>query len=164
MAGENWLGIKAHPFWHRYPLKMLDNIASFCVEKDMPLLIHLGGASENGDCQFLPERHPALNLIYAHAGLPFFQEIWPYIKQKDNVYVDLSSAYLDEPLHRAAVQALGPDKSLYGSDGPFGSPAEDNMYDHGAILAEVDRLPLTSWEKEQILGLNFIELTNLPNN
>lgn len=161
IAGEKWLGFKAHPFWHRYPVKMLDHIASFCVEKDMSLLIHLGGASENGDYRFLPEKHPDLKLIYAHAGLPFFHDMWPYIMQKENVYIDLSSVYLDEPLRRAAVKTLGADKCLYGSDGPFGYLGEDNMYDHGAILAEIDRLPVSTREKEKILGHNFAELTGL---
>ena len=72
-----------------------------------------------------------------------------------NVYIDLSSSYLDEPLRRQAVQALGADKCLYGSDGPFGYPAEDNMYEHGAILIKMNHMPLSAAEKEKILGGNF---------
>ncbi len=152
---EQWLGIKCHPFWHRYPISKLDDTAAYCLERNKPMLIHLGGGKENGDYSYLPKKYPDLKLIYAHAGLPYYRKIWPYIKEKKNVYVDLSSPYLDEPLRRDAVQALGADKCLYGSDGPFGYPAEDNMYDHGAILSEIERMPLSTAEKEKILGGNF---------
>ncbi|MGM0652751.1 MAG: amidohydrolase family protein [Bacillota bacterium] len=157
-SADQWLGIKCHPFWHRYPISKLNAAAAYCVEKCKPMLVHLGGGKENGDYCYLPEKYPDLKLIYAHAGLPHYRKIWPYIKEKKNVYVDLSSPYLDEPLRREAVQALGADKCLYGSDGPFGYPAEDNMYDHGAILDEINRMPLSAAEKEKILGGNFAEI------
>ncbi len=152
---DKWLGIKCHPFWHRYPISKLDAAAAYCVENNKPILIHLGGGKENGDYSYLPEKYPDLKLIYAHAGVPHYSKMWPYIKEKKNVYVDLSSPYLNELLRREAVKALGADKCLYGSDGPFGYPAEDNMYDHGAILGEINRMPLSAVEKEKILGGNF---------
>lgn len=156
-----WLGIKCHPFWHCFPIMKLDEIASYCVEKDMPIIIHLGGKKENGDFRYLPEKYPDLKVIYAHAGIPHYSKMWPYVKNKKNVYVDLSSPYLDEPLRRNAVQALGAEKCLYGSDGPYGYPAEDHLYDHGAIIAEIDRLPISTHEKEKILGKNFSEIAKL---
>jgi hypothetical protein len=36
------------------------------------------------------------------------------------LHVDLSSPYLDEPLARAAVAAMGPERCLYGTDSPYG--------------------------------------------
>lgn len=161
ITSKSWLGIKCHPFWHRYPVRQLDDAAAYCVERNMPMLIHLGGKKDNGDFRYLPERYPDLKLIYAHAGLPHYHKLWTFAQKKKNVYVDLSSPYLDEPLRRATVQALGAEKCLYGTDGPFGYPAEDRMYDHGAIIAEIDRLPVSSREKDKILGENFAELAGL---
>ncbi|MBC2715847.1 MAG: amidohydrolase [Desulfobacteraceae bacterium] len=153
-----WVGVKCHPFWHRYPVSRLDDAAAFCSEKGLPLLIHLGGKKDNGDYRYLPEQHPKLKIIYAHAGVPHYQKLWAYVKSKKNVYTDLSSPYLDEPLRRAAMNAMGPEKCLYGTDGPFGYPANDGLYDHGAIMAEIDRFPISTKQKEGIMGTTFAGL------
>lgn len=160
--GPGWIGVKCHPFWHRYPVSRLDDAAAFCVEKKLPLLIHLGGKKDNGDYQYLSLRHPELKIIYAHAGVPHYRHLWEFVKTRENVWVDISSPYLDEPLRRAAVAALGAEKCLYGTDGPFGYPdAEDHGYDHGAILSEIDRMPISTAEKERLLGESFRELAGL---
>lgn len=162
MTGPGWIGVKCHPFWHRYPVSRLDETAAFCVSKNLPLLIHLGGKKDNGDFRYLPDRHPDLKLIYAHAGVPHYRRLWEHVRPLKNVFIDLSSPYLDEPLRRAAVAALGPDRCLYGTDGPFGYPdPADHGYDHGAILAEIDQLPVSTVEKEGILGDRFKALAGL---
>jgi predicted TIM-barrel fold metal-dependent hydrolase len=158
---SGWLGVKCHPFWHRYPVSQLDDAAALCVEKQVPLLIHLGGKKDNGDYQYLAERHPKLKLICAHAGVPHYKKLWAYAKPKKNIYIDLSSPYLDEPLRVAAMTAMGPEKCLYGTDGPFGYPADDHKYDHGAIMEEINRFEISAKEKEGILGKNFAELAGI---
>jgi predicted TIM-barrel fold metal-dependent hydrolase len=156
-AGKpGWIGVKCHPFWHCYPVAMLDNVAAYCSERSLPILIHLGGNKERGDYKFLPERHPKLKIIYAHAGVPYYGELWQYIKVKGNLFVDLSSPYLDESLRLAVLKTLGAQKCLYGSDGPYGYPDDsDGLYDHGAILGEIMRAPLSDSDKELILNGNF---------
>lgn len=156
MTNPGWIGVKCHPFWHRYAVSRLDDAAAWCAEKNLPLLIHLGGKKENGDFRYLPERHPKLRIIYAHAGLPHYQRLWDYIKDRDNLYVDLSSPYLNNPLRLEALQALGPEKCMYGTDGPFGYPAEDGKYDHGAILSEIRQFPISFADQEKITGKNFM--------
>jgi len=159
-AGKpGWIGVKTHPFWHRYPVKMLDDVAACCVEKSLPLLIHLG-VGEQGDYRFLPERQPKLKIIYAHAGIPFYRELWDYAKGNKNIFVDLSSPYLDEPLRLEVLKALGPQKCIFGSDGPYGYPdPADGLHDHGAILKEILRAPLPDSEKELVLSGNFKAVT-----
>lgn len=153
-----WIGVKAHPFWHRYPVRLLDETAAFCVEKDWPLLIHLGADAERGDYRVLPTRHPRLRVLYAHAGVPFYRELWEALRDFPNAAVDLSGPYLDEPLRRVAVGALGPARCLFGSDGPYEYVAEDGGYDHAAILSEVDRLPVSPADRRGILGETFAGL------
>jgi predicted TIM-barrel fold metal-dependent hydrolase len=161
LDAPGWIGVKCHPFWHQYPVSILDDAAALCSDKGLPLLIHLGGKKENGDFRYLPDRHPDLKIIYAHAGVPHYHKLWDDAKNRKNVFIDLSSPYLDEPLRRAAVDAMGPEKCLYGTDGPFGYPGEDELYDHGAILAEMDRLPVPAAQKQGILGKNFADLAGL---
>ncbi|MFP3980100.1 MAG: amidohydrolase family protein [Desulfobacterales bacterium] len=161
MTADGWIGVKCHPFWHRYAVRYLDDAAAWCAEKNLPLLIHLGGKKENGDFRYLPERHPKLKIIYAHAGLPHYKRLWDYIKDRDNLYVDLSSPYLNKPLRLNALHALGPEKCMYGTDGPFGYPAEDGKYDHGAILSEIRQFPISFADQEKILEKNFMAAAGL---
>ena len=153
-----WIGVKAHPFWHRYPVSALDDIARLCVERDLPLLIHLGGDRQRGDYKFLPERHRGLKIIYAHAGVPFFEELWEYIMQRDNLFIDLSSPYLDSTLRYRALKFLGSEKCIYGSDGPFGYHDSSGNYDHSVIIEEIKRSGLNGHELEYVFYRNFVSL------
>ena len=157
-----WIGVKAHPYWHRYPVEMLDETAALCEERGLPLLIHLGGDKQTGDYRCLPERHPGLKLIYAHAGIPFYRPLWKYCLKKPNIFVDLSGPFLDFRLRTRAVVELSPDRCIYGTDGPFGYPTtSDRKYNHAAILREIQRMPVSDAGKEKILGGNMAALVKL---
>ena len=157
-AEPGWIGVKCHPFWHRYALNRLDAAASYCEAHGLPLLVHLGAFRARGDFTYLPERYPGLKVIYAHAGIPYYRSLWAAIRSQENVYVDLSSPYLDASLRRVAIKTLGAHKCVYGSDGPYGYHDKDGGYDHRAILREIDGLPLSIVDKEKILSGNFREL------
>jgi predicted TIM-barrel fold metal-dependent hydrolase len=149
------VGVKAHPFWHRYPISSLDGVAAWCREHGYPLLIHLGCREGSGDYQRLPEKYPGLKVLYAHAGIPYFQKLWAYIKDRDGVYVDLSSPYLNQDLMRKAVDFLGADKCLYGTDGPYGHQSPGGDYDYGLIKGWVGALPLSDQEFDKICSENY---------
>ncbi len=154
-SNPGMIGVKAHPFWHRYPVEMLDGTARWCSENDYPLLMHLGCRGGSGDYRLLPEKYPDLKVLFAHAGIPYYKALWDYIKDRKNVFVDLSSPYLDRRLAAAAVEFLGPDKCLYGTDGPYGGQAEGEDYDYGLIKGWIEGLPLTSAARGKIFADNF---------
>jgi predicted TIM-barrel fold metal-dependent hydrolase len=150
---QGWIGVKTHPFWHSYPVNMLDDVAAFCEEKNMPILMHLGGDRESGNYRYLPERHPRLRIIYAHAATPYFQEVWSYAKKKENIYVDLSSlVFTDQGVISSVIDTLGTEKCLYGTDGPYADATQKRMLDR--IL----QLSISDNERERILGRNFLDL------
>lgn len=149
------IGAKAHPYWHRYSVDRLDPVAAWCKDHGYPLLIHLGSMRGSGDYQRLPEKYPGLKILYAHAGIPYYKTLWKYIQGKKDVYIDLSSPYLNEKLTRMAVDFLGADKCLYGTDGPYGEQAEGEDYDYGLIKARIDKLPLSEREFGKIFSENF---------
>lgn len=158
-AGQpGWIGVKAHPFWHRYPVAMLDDVASLCASEGKPMLIHLGRNDDEGDFRYLPERHQNLKVIYAHGGVPFYHELWEYAKKKSSVFVDLSSTFLDKRLRGLAVRVLGAERCLYGTDGPYFYLAKDGGHDHSRILQEILQLPIADADKEKILGGNFEQI------
>ncbi|MFJ8244494.1 amidohydrolase family protein [Peribacillus asahii] len=151
----NFIGVKAHPFMHQYSIKALDPIAAMCESKGLPMIIHL--SSERDSYKYLPEHYPKLKLIYAHAGLPFWKNLWNYVKDQPNVFVDTSSDYLNSSLVKKAVDSLGYRKVLYGCDGPYGIK-EFNEYDYSAKKDWIASLQISDNEKEYILGKNFLEL------
>ncbi len=160
-ARPGMVGVKAHPFWHRYPVSELDRVAEWCQAHGYPLLIHLGCRGGSGDYRRLPERYPGLKVIYAHAGIPYFRRLWEFARGRKNVYVDLSSPYLDRELVREAVQFLGAEKCLYGTDGPYGYQRPGEDFDYGMIKGWIEELPLPDRDLERVLGENFLEIADM---
>lgn len=156
---ERWrspgmIGIKLHPHWHDYTTDTLDPILARAEELRLPVLIHLG-FGRRGDYRAIAERFPKLVVIAAHAGMPFFQDLWAHAKDFPNLNIDLSSPYLDETIVRAAVKAIGPERCLYGTDAPYGFHEHDDSYDYGEIRGWVERLPITTADRDAVFGGNF---------
>ncbi|MCG8615425.1 MAG: amidohydrolase family protein, partial [Desulfobacterales bacterium] len=158
MDHPGFIGVKAHPFWHRYAPKALIPVAEKAAEKGMPLLIH-PGFGVHGDFLPLADELPELKLILAHAGFPCYGDTWEIIKRRPNIYVDLSAdAYVDDKVTRNAVEALGSDRCLFGSDGPFGAVDADGLFDNGFIKRRLEGLFSDRLVRETILGGNFQSL------
>jgi len=148
------IGVKAHPYWHDYEISRLKEAAALCEKKGMPMLVHLG-TGKNGDFKKLPESYPGLKVIFAHAGVPYQREVCKYAATKDNVFVDLSSpAYVDLRIASLAIKAAGPDKCLFGSDGPY-FHHHDDRFDYRPVLNFVRALGLSVEDSAKVMGGNF---------
>lgn len=153
-----FVGVKAHPCWHCYPPSELIPIAEKLEQDRKPLLIH-AGFDTHGDYQPLLNAVPNLKLILAHAGFPLFAQTWNHIRQFNNVYVDLSqSVYLDEKITRQAAAAVGVDRCLFGTDGPYGELNAQGMFDNGFLKRRIERLFPDQQIRQRLLGENFQEL------
>jgi predicted TIM-barrel fold metal-dependent hydrolase len=148
------IGVKAHPYWHDYPVSRLQVVAELCRDLELPLLIHLG-TKLNGDFKFLPENFPDLKVIYAHSGVPYGAAITRYARAQKNVFVDLSApSYVDLRVASQAVRNAGPDKCLFGSDGPY-MHAENDRFDFTPVLSTLRNLQLSDTDREKIASGNF---------
>ncbi|HJK90285.1 MAG TPA: amidohydrolase family protein [Polyangiaceae bacterium LLY-WYZ-15_(1-7)] len=152
-----FVGVKLHPHWHDYRTELLDPILRRCEELGLPALIHLGFGAR-GDFRSMAARYPKLTIIAAHAGFPFYRDLWRYRSAYPNLHVDLSSPYIDERLAREAVAAMGPERCLYGTDAPYGFEGPDESYDYEAIKGWIARLPVPAKKKDGIFGERFLEL------
>lgn len=151
------IGVKAHPYWHDYPVSLLKDAAAFCAEKGLPILIHLG-TGENGDFRVLPEAFPSLRTIYAHAGIPYSFAACDYAGEKKNVFVDLSSsAYVDLAIAKQAVRRAGAAKCLFGSDGPYFHHADDR-FDYQSAVKLIQGLGLSKEDRGRVESKNFEEV------
>lgn len=153
-AVPGMIGVKLHPHWHDYATDELAPILARAEALRLPVLVHFG-FRQRGDFRAIAARFPKLVVIAAHAGFPFFRDLWRYAADCPNLHVDLSSPYLDEPLARAAVLAMGPERCLYGTDAPYGFHEADGSYDYGEIRRWVERLPIASAARDRVLGDNF---------
>jgi predicted TIM-barrel fold metal-dependent hydrolase len=153
-SAPGMIGLKLHPHWHDYRTDLLDPLLRRAEELGLPVLIHLG-FGRRGDFRAICERYPRLVLISAHAGFPFYKDLWAYRGAYPNLHVDLSSPYIDERLARAAVSAMGPERCLYGTDAPYGFHEDDGSYDYGEIRRWVERMPLSGADTEKIFSGNF---------
>ncbi|APR83475.1 Hypothetical protein A7982_08824 [Minicystis rosea] len=151
------IGVKLHPHWHDYRTDILDPLLRRAEELRLPVLIHLG-FRKRGDFRSICERFPKLTVISAHAGFPFYKDLWAYKGAYPNLHVDLSSPYIDEALARAAVASMGPERCLYGTDAPYGFHEADESYDYGEIRGWVERMPVSSAALEGMMGGTFREL------
>jgi len=151
------IGVKAHPYWHNYPVAKLTDAASLAAEKSVPLLIHLG-ANESGDFKLLPESFPKLKIIYAHAGIPYSAAVCAYAREKKNVYVDLScTAFVDQKTATLAVRRAGAGKCLFGTDGPYFHVVADR-FDYSPTAKIIRGLGLSREDLEQVEKKNFLEI------
>jgi len=152
-----FIGVKAHPFWHRYePIELLP-VAEQLSKIGKPLLIHAGWGS-HGNFDILLKNLPELKLLIAHAGFPLYSETWNRIKNYKNVCIDLSqSSYLDERMTKEAVGFLGVEKCFFGTDGPYGVHGNDDLFDYSFIKRRIHKLFPDKEIQKRLLGDNFLE-------
>lgn len=156
-----FVGVKAHPFWHRYqPIELLP-VAEKLSQIGKPLLIH-AGFDEHGGYSVLLQKVHDLKLILAHAGFPLYADTWNKIKNNRNVYVDLSqTSYLNERTTWQAVEYLGGEKCLFGTDGPYGVHGDDDLFDYSFIKRRIEKLFPDKGVQKRLLGENFSELIGI---
>lgn len=153
------IGVKTHPFWHRYPPKDLIPVATAVATKGFPLLMHQGFGS-HGDIIPLLNAVPDLTLILAHAGFPDYAATWERIADRPQVFVDLScTAYVDKTITKKALDTLGPDRCLFGTDGPFGETTDDGTFDYQLIKTRLETLVCGEEAQKKLLGKTFLDLT-----
>ncbi len=161
VSRTGFVGVKAHPHWHRFePVRLLP-VAERLIAVSKPLLIH-AGFGPYGNFMALAERAPELKLVIAHAGFPEYTDTLRKIKDWKNIYVDLSqTAYVGDAATRRAVEILGIERCLYGTDGPYGYRAADGRFDFGFIKARLERLFPYTGARRRLLGENFADLAGL---
>jgi predicted TIM-barrel fold metal-dependent hydrolase len=155
------VGVKAHPFWHRFSLDKLIPVAEKLVEKKAPLIVHLG-FDGHGDILAFSNRIPELKIILAHAAFPGYVDTWKIIRNRKNILVDLSAtSYVDEGTIREVTDYLGAERCLFGTDGPFGSHSSSGGFDMGVIKRRIEKIIPDQGKKRMILGENFMNFINV---
>lgn len=142
----------------------LKPLARAAAEHGLPLLVHLNeplgheypgkGAAGPRDGWLFARSFPELKIVFAHwgGGLPFY-ELMPEVRADlRNVWYDCAAGpWLYEPrLYRLAIDLVGADKLLLGSDFPLLSPER--------YLREIEQQGLDEGERRAILGGNALKI------
>lgn len=145
----------------------LEPVMEICRGVDLPVLIHTNepighaypGKTPNTLAQIyqLIRTFPQNKIILAHwgGGLFFFGLLKKEVKESlKNVYFDTAaSPYLyDAAVYRLAIELVGAEKILFGSDFPLLSPAR--------YFDEMQAAGLSADEMQRICGLNAAALFN----
>ena len=144
----NSLGLKGLKL-HRLPSReVLDTVA----ELGIPILYHPEKVS---NFHMIASEYPRIPFIMAHLG-NFASHDWTehvaaigVAKQYPNVYLETSSVVFFKFLEMAAKE-VGPDKLLFGSDGP--------ELDSRVELHKVKLLKLAPADERKVLGANIARL------
>ena len=160
-SAPGFIGVKAHAFWHRYAPVELAGVAEKVAALKKPLILHAGFGA-HGDFLALLDRVPDLKLILAHAAFPEYGDTWKVIRNMKNVYIDLSqTGYVGEGATRDAVAYLGVERCLYGTDGPFGFPGIDGLFNYDFLKNRLERIFPDKGVQKRLLSQNFMELTGI---
>jgi hypothetical protein len=124
------------------------------ARRELPVLFHDGTPPycSTDQIAYLADRYPDATVILGHSGLNEFarQALRAAVKY-DNVMLNVCGARY-ETLKRA-VETVGPERILWGTDFPFGGPG--NIIYH---RAKVEALPISDDDKEKIFSENMIRL------
>lgn len=119
-------GFKFHPSISQQQIDTNERILKLCEKYKKPILIHCG-RNEKSRIDYIlniNEYYPDLFFICAHLGglatdliIRSFEKI-KNANYKDNIYMDTSGCFSPNLIEKA-IELLGNDKIIFGSDRPF---------------------------------------------
>jgi predicted TIM-barrel fold metal-dependent hydrolase len=150
---DNFAGVKLHCQHARQPTSSMAvrTLVAEVARRGRPLLIHIYGPDYVAALLELARTHPELKMIVAHSG-PGWPDpaLFPAAAQVDNLYLDFCTTYPWRGAVRAALDIVGVDRILFGSDFP--------IIDPGYMLGHYLDADLSAAEQEKILYANAFNL------
>lgn len=150
---EGARGIKLHPSIQGFLLcdDLVYPIVELACEQKIPIYFHTGtpAYSQPMHVAELALRYPEANLIMGHMGsTDFWIDAVPAASLSTNIFVDTSWSLPDKIRH--AVDILGAERVLFGSDSPLSS--------YNIEMGCVNATSLSENEKTMIMGKNILRL------
>jgi len=129
----------------------MDAVFEKAVVYRLPVLAH----SNPEQCEAVAERFPELVLLMAHSGGTLIADgNWhraiAAARRCQNIYLETCSSMVDMGSLEMAVQAIGPERIIYGSDTP--------LLDPFVQIARVKDADISDDAKQRILGDNMTAL------
>ncbi|MEA3336752.1 MAG: amidohydrolase family protein [Chloroflexota bacterium] len=152
-----FLGIKVHPLLaqHRYDTPQSLALTGAMAEYGLPVLIHTFGSPLESPWNVLPaaQAYPDLPIILAHMGGNAWWEGVRVAQESTNLYLEICSTWTDPEKIRAAIDAVGPKRVLFGTDA--------TLFEAAHMLGTVEDAGLSSEEYALVMGENARRLFRL---
>lgn len=176
-------GVKLYPHSGFYPNDpRLDGVYALCARLGVPVVIHSGPKAvrwqwlKYNDPTYVDDvatNFPDLQIVLCHGGYPWVEQFLVVAYSNPNVWVDLTFMdYIEKAFHvpalvehtiRRLVSLIGPQRLLWGSEGPyldlplFGKHGPDYYaVSQDYLVRRFDFL--TDGDKADILGRNAARL------
>lgn len=141
---EGFRGVKFHSWKHGYfpdNNNALDGIIDAIAQYNVPILTHTGTPPLSLPQQWaaVAERHPDVTFVFAHVGyLDYGYGCVECAKKLKNVMVG-TSGQVEIPIMQKAIDELGSDRILFGSDWPYKFVKSEIVKFEAYDLSEEDR-------------------------
>ena len=152
--------VKLHPRGMGCPMdnRMYRPVYEEAQRRRMPVLFHSGGLLTMPDFRFtspdmilrIARAYPELPLLAGHMGLERWLDLVNVAPDVENVYLDITMSLPDLYRLEKAVQTVGAERVLFGTDLP--------LLDPSVPLGLVQGADLTDEQRRLILGGNMVRL------
>lgn len=119
------------------------------AELKIPALLHCTPE----ECKGLAEAVPDAIIIMAHMGFGNWNKAIMVAEEYENIFLDTASSCVDMGMIETAVEVIGAERLLYGSDTPILNPYIQ--------LEKVRSAEISEGEKRLILGGNMMRILGL---
>ncbi len=161
VRAEGFRGLKLHPLHQRFRPQEAPEIWEVASKLRIPVLVHAGKIWKN-DLDYADPSHfheildtyHGFTLVLAHMGGNYVKEAVELAKKFDDVFLETSGASARRIIY--ALEQLGAERVIYGSDSPFipmGDPVQE--------IEKVKNLPISRHEKDMILGENAAKILKI---
>ena len=150
---EGFVGAKLHCQYTRQPTesRAVRALVAEVARRGRPLLIHNGGSNYVAALLGLARAHPGLKMIAAHAGPGRPDPVLiAAAAEVGNLYLEFCTTYPWRGAVRAAIESVGAERILFGSDFP--------ILDPGYVLGHYYDAGLSASEEEKIMYSNARDL------
>lgn len=175
-------GLKIHPSLQECfcNSEALFPIYQYCQDYNLPILFHTGASLPSHSDKFshpillddVAVKFPALKIIVAHMGRPYYQDTALLLRKHKNVYADIcanegrvgGTLLLENALTWIKIYADGVKRLLFSSDYPVFDPLIGlnalNTIRLERTLPNSDIPIITDSEYEAITSLNLLKIIN----
>jgi predicted TIM-barrel fold metal-dependent hydrolase len=158
LSQPKFVAAKIHPLYCRQKINCPNGhrLLRALVERDCPLLLHTYSSPLESPWNAVPiaEANPDLPIILAHMGGDAWLEGTAAAKESANLYLDFCATWADADKVAWAVQELGAERVLFGSDYTLFDPAHTlGMIEEAAVSAEAKALILRG-NAERLFGIS----------
>ena len=145
---SRFVGVKYHPSYVKLPVNAPENqpLLEKIAELRLPLCVHTWGRELGASALDVARKYSNLKLVCFHMGWPDYEDLLEKARPLENVSVEIAVTGVEHNRVRRAVEVLGKERVLFGTDTTLLNPAR--------MLGLVEESRLTAEEKEFIFHRN----------